>query len=227
MSDAAKDVLSSDTCASRFGVSCLNCSAHGTCKGSLPAAASLIEPVTTSEAGAAGAVTLNFTRRARPAPIRKWLGSDGEVERLRVALGDHADRKLQAPRRDVADGDRPRRVPVSALPDPEAERRRVGGHLTDGRCAEPKRAATDGERRSSSLLGVTGEDTPEGGGVERRPQLGELRGCPGNDRCGATRPVDRPVESGAVWRGARLGSRERHPGRNDVRLHAPVERKPF
>ncbi len=71
MSDGAKDVLSSETCVRRSGVSCSNCSAHGTRNGSLPTAAMLIEPVTAAGPGAAGARTVSLTRRARPAPITK------------------------------------------------------------------------------------------------------------------------------------------------------------
>ena len=105
MSDGAKEVLSSHTCASRFGVSCLNCSAHGTCSGSLPAGG---EPDRAGDDVGAGRGRRSDRELHAPRPAgadEEVARRDGEVQRLGVALGDHADRKLQTPRRDVANGD--------------------------------------------------------------------------------------------------------------------------
>ena len=155
----------------------------------------------------------------RPADAQhEVVRDDLERERLRLAARDGADRQLQPPRRDVAHDDRARRVPASALPDPEAERRRLRRDLADRRRAEPERPGADGGRGRAARLRVADEQAVERRPVEARPHLREERSGAGDRRRRAARAVDRAVERRAVGSGARLGGRERDPGRGDVRL---------
>ena len=79
-------------------------------------------------------------------PQDEVVRDHGEPERLGLASGDGADRQLQAAGRDVAHDERARGVPVSALPDPEPERRRLRRDLADRRRAEPERPGSHRRR---------------------------------------------------------------------------------
>ena len=69
-------------------------------------------------------------------------------------------------------------MPVSALPDPEPERRRLRRNLADGRRAEPERAGADRSRGRTPRLRVADEQAVERRPVERGPHLGEERSAP-------------------------------------------------
>ena len=114
-------------------------------------------------------------------------------------------------------------MPVSPLPDPEAERRGLRSNLADRRRSEPERAGADGSRRRATRLRIPDEQAVERGPVEARAHLSEERRSAGHRRGSATRAVHRAVESRAICGVSRLRGCECDPGRGHVRLDATVE----
>jgi len=97
--------------------------------------------------------------------------------------------------RDVAHCDRARRMPARAFPDPEPERRRLRGDLTDRRDAEPECSSAHVDRRRAAAVRVTDE---AGCPAPRRRAPGASAAsnaaAPATVRGGGARSVHRPVE---------------------------------
>ena len=138
VSEAANDVRSIATRPSNEPGARSNPSAHGTRSGSEPDGRDLHDAGDDPGVGRRSS-TNGDPNAGRPAGAQhEVIRDDGEPERLRLSAGDGADRQLETTRRDVADDERARGVPAGALPDPEAERRRLSRDLADGRSPEPE-----------------------------------------------------------------------------------------
>ncbi len=226
MSDGLNEARSIATRPSSVSGAPLKASAQGTRSASEPAGGDLHDAGHDPGGGRGSSADGHANPSRASDPQHEVSRDDGELERLRLAARDGADRQLEPPGRHVANDERARRVPARPLPDAEAERRRLSGDLADRRRTEPERAGADRGRRRPALLCVPDEQAVERRPVEARPHLGEKRSGPGDRRRRTARAVDRPVERRPVRGGSRLRRRERDPGRGDVGLDAAVEGEP-
>ena len=113
-----------------------------------------------------------------------------------------------------------------ASPCDEGERRRRGRELRGSRGAEvdepgPLRRDRIVRQRARGA----GQQPRERSGVQRRSRLREQCSRAGDDRSGGARAVDGDEARRAVGVRARVRRRERDAGRDEIRLHAAVERE--